>query len=94
MALVPAATRTHAMHTHNHVDCLTPLHTRIGHACRPSVVHIACVGEHVSPGGYPALLDPRAVPRSFGSGFLWDREGHVVTNYHVGSGGPNSTSAA
>lgn len=48
---------------------------------RPSVVHIACVGA--GGGGPPALLDPKAVPRNFGSGFVWDREGHVVTNYHV-----------
>ncbi len=29
------------------------------------------------------LLDPKQVPRNFGSGFLWDAQGHVVTNYHV-----------
>lgn len=23
------------------------------------------------------------IPQGAGSGFLWDREGHVVTNYHV-----------
>jgi len=30
------------------------------------------------------------VPRGTGSGFLWDNQGHVVTNYHVVTGGkPN-----
>ena len=24
-----------------------------------------------------------AVPRGAGSGFVWDRQGHIVTNYHV-----------
>mmetsp|Transcript_5850 Transcript_5850/g.14558 ORF Transcript_5850/g.14558 Transcript_5850/m.14558 type:complete len:538 (-) Transcript_5850:358-1971(-) len=52
--------------------------------CRPSVVHIACVGAGLGrSGGAGPLLDPKAVPRNFGSGFLWDSEGHVVTNYHV-----------
>jgi S1-C subfamily serine protease len=23
------------------------------------------------------------IPQGAGSGFLWDEEGHVVTNYHV-----------
>jgi S1-C subfamily serine protease len=27
------------------------------------------------------------VPRGTGSGFLWDRQGHVVTNFHVVEGG-------
>lgn len=28
-------------------------------------------------------LDVMEVPQGSGSGFLWDKEGHVVTNYHV-----------
>jgi len=28
-------------------------------------------------------LDVQAVPNGTGSGFLWDEQGHVVTNYHV-----------
>ncbi len=31
------------------------------------------------------------VPRGTGSGFLWDRFGHVVTNYHVIEGGDSYT---
>ena len=32
-------------------------------------------------------LDVFEVPRGIGSGFIWDRKGHVVTNYHVIEGG-------
>jgi S1-C subfamily serine protease len=28
-------------------------------------------------------LDPTEIPQGAGSGFLWDDQGHVVTNYHV-----------
>ena len=28
-------------------------------------------------------LNVREVPQGSGSGFVWDKEGHVVTNYHV-----------
>jgi S1-C subfamily serine protease len=28
-------------------------------------------------------LDVQEIPRGTGSGFVWDRQGHVVTNYHV-----------
>jgi len=28
-------------------------------------------------------LDAQEIPQGTGTGFLWDRQGHVVTNYHV-----------
>lgn len=28
-------------------------------------------------------LDITKIPRGTGSGFVWDKKGHVVTNYHV-----------
>jgi S1-C subfamily serine protease len=31
-------------------------------------------------------LDTTEIPRGTGSGFIWDRQGHVVTNYHVIAG--------
>ena len=32
-------------------------------------------------------LNETQIPRGSGSGFIWDREGHVVTNFHVLAGG-------
>ena len=32
-------------------------------------------------------LDVFEIPRGSGSGFIWDRKGHVVTNFHVLEGG-------
>ena len=28
-------------------------------------------------------LDEKEIPRGAGSGFIWDRQGHIVTNFHV-----------
>ena len=44
----------------------------------PSVVYITTLARQAF-----GLLDVEEVPRGTGSGFLWDREGHVVTNFHV-----------
>jgi S1-C subfamily serine protease len=49
---------------------------------RDSVVFIATVQRVVDPWTRNALQ----VPRGSGSGFLWDRLGHVVTNHHVVAG--------
>lgn len=31
----------------------------------------------------PYSMDVMTIPQGTGSGFVWDAEGHVVTNYHV-----------
>ena len=33
------------------------------------------------------FMDETAVPTGAGSGFIWDREGHIVTNFHVVANG-------
>jgi S1-C subfamily serine protease len=49
----------------------------------PSVVHITNLT--VRPDRYH--LNLFEVPKGTGTGFIWDEDGHVVTNYHVIQGG-------
>ena len=46
-----------------------------------SVVHIRATAVR------RFFFDVYEVPRGSGTGFFWDREGHVVTNFHVVEGG-------
>lgn len=48
----------------------------------PSVVHITTLAS-----ARWFAFDVMEIPRGTGSGFIWDREGHVVTNFHVIQGG-------
>jgi S1-C subfamily serine protease len=43
------------------------------------VVHIT---TFVNAAG-PFSLDVQQIPEGTGSGFVWDRDGHIVTNFHV-----------
>ena len=47
-----------------------------------SVVYITNVAITQS-----SLMDEQAIPQGTGSGFVWDRSGHIVTNFHVVEGG-------
>jgi len=44
----------------------------------PSVVYITTLSRRAVN-----FFEMTEVPQGTGSGFLWDRQGHVVTNYHV-----------
>src|SRR5439155_1561308 len=61
---------------------LTPEERRtieIFRRARPSVVFITSLA--LRRGLF--TLDVQQIPSGTGSGFVWDREGHVVTNFHV-----------
>ena len=48
-------------------------------AAKPAVVHVTTTQEARSMFG----MNPMQIPQGSGSGFLWDSNGHVVTNWHV-----------
>jgi len=48
----------------------------------PSVVHVI----NLSDNGGALSLNAQEVPQGSGTGFVWDDEGHIVTNYHVVKG--------
>jgi S1-C subfamily serine protease len=48
-------------------------------AVSPSVVHITTLVTAATP----FSLDVQQIPEGTGSGFVWDKDGHIVTNYHV-----------
>lgn len=45
----------------------------------PSVVHIATATVRRDIFSF----NPYTIPRGTGTGFIWDAQGHIVTNYHV-----------
>jgi S1-C subfamily serine protease len=52
---------------------------RLFQGATPSVVNIANLQQVSSY----SSLDAQSVPVGTGSGFVWDAEGHIVTNFHV-----------
>jgi S1-C subfamily serine protease len=48
-------------------------------AASPSVVHITTLVTAAAP----FSMDVQQIPEGTGSGFVWDKQGHIVTNHHV-----------
>ena len=46
---------------------------------RPSVVFVSTLSTVFNP----FMMNVLEIPSQSGSGFVWDRSGHIVTNYHV-----------
>ncbi len=46
--------------------------------CSPSVVYITSLARRPV-----SFFEMTEVPQGTGSGFVWDRQGHIVTNFHV-----------
>ncbi|HEY0990732.1 MAG TPA: trypsin-like peptidase domain-containing protein [Kofleriaceae bacterium] len=52
-----------------------------------SVVHITSLETHRDR----MTLDVSEIPQGTGSGFVWDQDGHIVTNFHVVQGGDRAS---
>jgi S1-C subfamily serine protease len=52
---------------------------RLFRQASPTVVYITTVTRQINPWTRYA----QDVPRGTGSGFIWDKQGHIVTNFHV-----------
>ncbi len=52
-----------------------------------SVVHVTSLASRRNL----MTLDVTEIPQGTGSGFVWDRQGHIVTNFHVVSGGDRAS---
>jgi S1-C subfamily serine protease len=52
---------------------------------RSSVVYITNIGKRRHRDIFSMFMAPDSteIPQGSGSGFMWDEEGHIVTNYHV-----------
>ena len=58
-------------------------HIELFRKASPSVVHITTLAAQRDL----FSLNVQQVPRGTGTGFVWDEQGHIVTNFHVIQGG-------
>ncbi len=60
--------------------------------CAPSVVHINTATDRVQT-FFGVVRANQEQPLGEGSGFVWDTEGHIITNFHVIRGATSATVA-
>ena len=68
------------------VDYETAVLRSIYERVNESVVSITVLSTHQGMTGFEAPTDEELLPFASGSGFVWDSDGHIVTNNHVVEG--------
>ncbi|HYD47788.1 MAG TPA: trypsin-like peptidase domain-containing protein, partial [Terriglobales bacterium] len=76
---LPAETRRRAVQERPHLDATEQATIDLFKDASPSVVYITSITVRRDA----FRLNLLEIPRGSGSGFIWDDQGHVVTNYHV-----------
>ena len=83
LALVPSV--TYGQNDLRQLDADEQANVNVFRQSSPSVVNITTAKAITAPSS-DVTLNLGRIPAGTGSGFLWDRQGHVVTNYHVVKG--------
>jgi S1-C subfamily serine protease len=68
------------------VDYETAVLRAVYEQVNDSVVSITALATHAGVTGFAAPTDDELLPFGTGSGFVWDLDGHIVTNNHVVEG--------
>jgi len=58
-------------------------HMNLYEKCAPSVCYISTEYRNVAEELKMSEKDVKNLPKGVGSGFVWDKDGHIVTNFHV-----------
>jgi serine protease Do len=88
LAPAPAAAATQPTSLADLQTVFEDIYTRVN----PSVVNVNVTMSGQSPSGFSSqgnpfgFSQPQTVQQALGSGFVWDQQGHIVTNNHVISG--------
>ncbi len=79
--LNPAA-QSRAVATRGELNDLEKSNIAVYEQAAPAVVHVTNLAKSTSLFSF----DIQQIPKGTGSGYVWDQDGHIVTNYHVVEG--------